>query len=79
MQDYVINKKSALDWVVEHCGISVDKDSQIINDFNNMAEKMGDPQVYPAPDSEGDHSEPRDQQDCDLAASTAYPRAGSLI
>ena len=44
VQDYVVNKKSALDWVVERCGVSVDKDSQIANDFNNMATEMGDPQ-----------------------------------
>ena len=44
VQDYVVNKKSALDWVVERCGMSVDKTSQIVNDFNNMAEDMGDPQ-----------------------------------
>ena len=44
VQDYVVNKKSALDWVVERCGVSVDKASQIVNDFNNMAEEMGDPQ-----------------------------------
>ena len=44
VQDYVVNKKSALDWVVERCGVSVDKASQIVNDFNNMAEEKGDPQ-----------------------------------
>ena len=27
VQDYVVNKKSALDWVVERCGVSVDKSS----------------------------------------------------
>ena len=43
VQNYVVNKKSALDWVVERCGVSVDKASQIVNDFNNMAEEMGDP------------------------------------
>ena len=44
VQDYVVNKKSALDWIVERCGVSIDKASQIVNDFNNMAEEMGDPQ-----------------------------------
>ena len=44
VQDYVVNKKSALDWVVERCGVSIDRASQIVNDFNNMAEEMGDPQ-----------------------------------
>ena len=43
VQDYVVNKKSALDWVVERCGVSVDKSSQIVYDFNNMAEEKGDP------------------------------------
>ena len=44
VQDYVVNKKSALDWVVKRCGVSIDMVSQIVNDFNNMAEEMGDPQ-----------------------------------
>ena len=44
VQDYMVNKKSALDWVVDRCGVSIDKASQIVNDFNNMAEEMGDPQ-----------------------------------
>ncbi len=43
VQDYVVNRKSALDWVVERCGVSVDMTSQIANDFNNMAEEKGDP------------------------------------
>ena len=43
VQDYVVNRKSALDWVVERCGVSVDTTSQIANDFNNMAEEKGDP------------------------------------
>ena len=43
VQDYVVNKKSALDWVVERCGVSIDKASQIVNDFNSMAEEKGDP------------------------------------
>ena len=43
VQDYLVNKKSALDWVVERCGVSVDKSSQIVYDFNNMAEDKGDP------------------------------------
>ena len=44
VQDYVINRRSALDWVIKQCKFSIDTDSQIINDFNNMAEEMGDPQ-----------------------------------
>ena len=43
VQDYVVNKKSALDWVVERCGVNIDKASQIVNDFNSMAEEKGDP------------------------------------
>ena len=41
-QEYVVNKKSALDWVVERCGVSIDKDSQIKNDFNDYAKSVGD-------------------------------------
>ncbi len=40
--EYVVNRKSALDWVVERCGISVDKDSRIANDYNAFAQEMGD-------------------------------------
>ena len=35
-------RKSALDWVVERCGISIDKDSRIANDYNAFAQEMGD-------------------------------------
>ncbi len=41
-QEYVVNKKSALDWVVERCGVSVDKASHIINDYNDYAREVGD-------------------------------------
>ena len=41
-QEYVVNRKSALDWVVERCCISVDKDSRIANDYNAFAQEMGD-------------------------------------
>ncbi|MBU3844041.1 MAG: hypothetical protein H9847_04105, partial [Candidatus Anaerobiospirillum pullicola] len=41
-QEYVVNRKSALDWVVERCGYSVDKDSHIVNDYNAFAREMGD-------------------------------------
>ena len=43
-QEYVVNKKSALDWIVERCGVSVDKASHIINDYNDYAAEMGDEQ-----------------------------------
>lgn len=45
-QEYVVNKKSALDWIVERCRVSIDKDSGIVNDFNKYGEEMGDP-TYP--------------------------------
>ena len=41
-QEYVVNKKSALDWIVERCGVSVDKASHIMNDYNNYGKEMGD-------------------------------------
>ncbi len=36
-QEYVVNKKSALDWLVERCCLSVDKKTGIVNDFNEYA------------------------------------------
>ncbi len=45
-QEYVVNKKSALDWLVERCKVSVDKDSGIVNDFNKYGEEQGKPE-YP--------------------------------
>lgn len=45
-QDYVVNKKSALDWVVERARVSVDKASGIVNDFNDYAAEKNDPR-YP--------------------------------
>jgi len=45
--DYVVNGKSALDWVVERQCVKTDKDSGIINDANLWAtETMGNP-AYP--------------------------------
>ena len=41
-QEYIVNKKSALDWIVERCCVSTDKDSGIVNDFNDYAKEMGD-------------------------------------
>ena len=41
-QEYVVNKKSALDWIVDRCCVSVDTDSRIINDYNDYADEMGD-------------------------------------
>lgn len=45
-QEYVVNKKSALDWVVERVCVSVDKASGIVNDFNDYAAEMGN-ERYP--------------------------------
>ena len=39
-QEYVVNKKSALDWVVERACVSIDKASGIVNDFNDYAAEM---------------------------------------
>jgi predicted helicase len=45
--DYIVNGKSALDWVVERQCIKTDKDSGIVNDANAWAtETMGNPK-YP--------------------------------
>lgn len=45
-QEYVVNKKSALDWIVERCRVTIDKESGIVNDFNKYGEELGDP-TYP--------------------------------
>ena len=45
-QEYVVNKQSALVWIVERCCVKVDKDSGIVNDFNKYGEEMGD-STYP--------------------------------
>lgn len=45
--DYVVNGKSAIDWVVERQCVKTDKDSGIVNDANDWAtETVGDPR-YP--------------------------------
>lgn len=40
-QKYVVNKKSALDWLVERACVSIDKASGIVNDFNDYATEIG--------------------------------------
>ena len=45
-QEYVVNKKSALDWVVERACVKTDKASGIVNDFNDYAAEIGNPR-YP--------------------------------
>jgi predicted helicase len=45
--DYVVNGKSAIDWVVERQCVKTDKDSGITNDANDWAvETIGNPR-YP--------------------------------
>ncbi len=41
-QEYVVGAQSALDWIVERYRVKVDKDSHIINDYNDYAAEMGD-------------------------------------
>ena len=45
-QEYVVNKKSALDWVVDRAKVKIDPDSGIVNDFNDYAAEMGN-ERYP--------------------------------
>lgn len=45
-QEYVVNKKSALDWIVERACISTDKKSRITNDFNQYGIEQHNPR-YP--------------------------------
>lgn len=39
-QEYIVNKKSALDWLVERACVKVDKDTGIVNDFNDYADEI---------------------------------------
>ena len=41
-QEYIINNRSGLDWLINKCKVSTDKDSGIVNDFNDYAKEMGD-------------------------------------
>ena len=45
-QEYIVNKKSALNWVVERACVSIDKASGIVNDFNDFATGIGN-ERYP--------------------------------
>ena len=45
-QEYVVNKKSALDWVVERACVKTDNETGIVNDFNKWGEEHGNPK-YP--------------------------------
>jgi predicted helicase len=42
--EYIVNGKSALDWVIDRYQISPDKDSQLINNPNLWGEESNDPQ-----------------------------------
>ena len=42
-QEYVVNKKSALDWVVERACVKTDKETGIVNDFNQWGIEHGSP------------------------------------
>lgn len=41
--DYQVGRQSPLDWVVERMGVSIDKESKIINDYNQFALEQGKP------------------------------------
>ena len=45
--DYVVNGKSAIDWVVERQSVTTDKDSQIVNDANDWANETMHNPCYP--------------------------------
>lgn len=45
-QEYIVNKRSALDWILERADYRVDKASGIVNDFNDYAKELGNPR-YP--------------------------------
>ena len=45
--DYVVNGKSALDWVMDRQKVSTDKDSGIVNDANLWAAETMDNPRYP--------------------------------
>jgi predicted helicase len=42
--DYVVNGKSAIEWVMERYQVSIDKDSQIKNDPNDWCRETNDPE-----------------------------------
>ena len=43
VQEYIVNKKSALDWIVKCCCVEQDKNSQIVNNFNDYCKEIGNP------------------------------------
>ncbi len=40
--DYVVNGKSAIEWVMDSCQVTANKDSGIVNDPNKWLEECGD-------------------------------------
>ena len=45
-QEYVVNKRSALDWLVEKCCVTVDKESGIENNFKRYIRQIPTAYVY---------------------------------
>lgn len=45
-QEYIVNKKSALDWIVERACVKTDNETGIVNDFNQWGIEHGNPK-YP--------------------------------
>ena len=41
--EYVVNGKSALEWIIDRYQVTLDKDSGIKNDPNDWAEESGNP------------------------------------
>ena len=39
--EYVVNGKSAIEWVMERCQVTTNKDSGIVNDPNKWLEECG--------------------------------------
>ena len=47
MYDYVVNGKSAIEWVIERQAVTTDKDSGIVNDANLWATETMNNAAYP--------------------------------
>ena len=45
--DYIVNGKSALDWVMERQCVKIDKTSGIVNDANDYANETMNNPAYP--------------------------------
>ena len=67
--DYVVNGKPALDWVVERQCVKTDKDSGIVNDANDWADRDDEePQVPAGAVLARHHRQPGDDEDREGAA-----------